>query len=378
MGVAEAQKAVEKAKLAYSANADDKALKKALKAAKVELAVQIAAEAAAEPAGAKSSKKRKEVEVVARTPEETKKLRKEKKAKKAKRSEEEKKAAMNLDNLRTVLSNAKTAYKADKTIENKQKVKAAKKAVKAADLEAKTNASASTDAAAPAPPPPLVDSSDLEALSALKSNKTAATADQSKGPDNPPCNRVFVGNLSWDVNDELIKAFFADCGTVTAIAWIEDKNTQRFKGCGVLDFDSVESATKAVAKHQEMFMERAVVVQFSKPATKSTGGVSIDEKQKRFVDLPLSPKPEGCLTCFLGNLSYNIEESDVLKLAKDCGVEAVKVRWVMNKETGDFKGCGFVDFATTEDVDKFVANRGALLAGRPVRIDYAGAPPTRQ
>jgi nucleolin len=43
-----------------------------------------------------------------------------------------------------------------------------------------------------------------------------------------------------------------------------------------------------------------------------------------------------------------------------------------NRETGEFKGCGFIEFWETGPVDKVVLKNGEDLLGRQVRIDYAG------
>jgi len=237
-------------------------------------------------------------------------------------------------------------------------------------------AAPSTPASAPAPTP----STDI--LAGLKSNKNQ---DATEGTDKKrgalyeePCNRVFVANLSWDVDDDAIKQFFATCGKITKIAWIEDKETKRFKGCGVLDFETIEEAQKAMAKNSEELLGRPIAIQYSRAQAEKQGSDKprgtrnppVDEKQARFLATPLAPKPEGCLTCFVGNLSFLIEEDDVRTMAEDCG-EITSIRWVYSKDTGDFKGCGFIDFASTDGVDKFIAKRGSILKGRPIRIDYS-------
>lgn len=357
----EAQKAVEQAQAAFSAN-PDKPQKKVLKAAKAALAAEEAKQAS------QSSKKRKGEEASV-APTETPK-----KSKKAKKSKAEKDVGQMIDTLTTAIANARTAYKADKTKDNKKKVKEAKAAL--AEFQA-ANAPAVVVAAPAAPPAPS------DVLAGLKSNKSQATtesADEKKRAPmyEEPCNRVFVANLSWDVDDDAIKGFFEDCGTITKINWVEDKTTKRFKGCGVLDFDSLEAAQKAVAKNDQLFMDRKIVVQYSRAQAqghdnskpRGTGNPPIDEKQQKFLAAPLAPKPEGCVTCFVGNLSFAIEEDDVRQFAEDCG-EVTNVRWVYHKDSGEFKGCGFVEFADTEAVDKFVAKRGTILKGRPVRIDYS-------
>ena len=54
-----------------------------------------------------------------------------------------------------------------------------------------------------------------------------------------------VGNLSWTITEDALKAAFSDCGEITRIKWIERDG--EFKGTGFVDFETVEAATKAVA-----------------------------------------------------------------------------------------------------------------------------------
>jgi nucleolin len=49
----------------------------------------------------------------------------------------------------------------------------------------------------------------------------------------------------------------------------------------------------------------------------------------------------------------------------------VQVRWLTDKDTGDFRGCGFIEFATPADADKAVTLHGKELKGRAVKIDWA-------
>jgi len=398
MGVKEAQKAVDQAQAAYSAN-KDKALKKALKAAKAVLAdeeakQQAAAQTkkrkveetpvAAEPV--KAPKKKKAVEETPAAPEPVKTPKKKKaeavpevpeqKEEKHKKRKKEKGLKVDITALREAVKSAKAVYKADKTIDNKAKLKAAKAAVKAAEALVAEWAAPATPAAppvpAPAAPPATPDTSVLAGLKSNAKKKEGAAPPTPKGQNNnDKCNRVFVGNLPFTVDDDAIKKVFKDCGTITNISWIEDKATKRFKGCGVMEFDSVESAEKAVALDQQELLGRQLNIQYSTPRGDNAAG-DPNKKQSSFVDAPLSEKPEGCTTCFVGNLSFAIEEDDIRTFAEDCG-EIKAIRWVHNKDTGDFKGCGFVEFHDSSAADKFIAKKGTNLKGRPIRIDWSSS-----
>ena len=51
--------------------------------------------------------------------------------------------------------------------------------------------------------------------------------------------------------------------------------------------------------------------------------------------------------------------------------EPTDIRWLTHMDSGQFKGCGFVQFATVEDADAVVAHNGEDILRRSTRIDYA-------
>lgn len=172
-----------------------------------------------------------------------------------------------------------------------------------------------------------------------------------------------MGNLDFNMTEEFIKEFFKDCGTLTDVFWLEDKETGKFFGKGFVTFETVDQARKAFAKKDEDCMGRPILIDYARPREKKGGGGAREPR-------PLSERPEGCTTVFLGNLDFNIEEGDVKTFAKDCG-EIKSIRWLTDRDTGDFKGCGFCEFASSDAVDKFIKLNGQKLNGRDIRIDYA-------
>jgi len=83
-----------------------------------------------------------------------------------------------------------------------------------------------------------------------------------------------------------------------------------------------------------------------------------------------SAKPDGCLTVFVGNLSFNVDEETLREAFKDCG-EITSIRFVEDKATGEFKGFGYIEFASTESTDAAIKMSGTDILGRAVRVDYA-------
>ena len=64
-----------------------------------------------------------------------------------------------------------------------------------------------------------------------------------------PSESVFLGNLSWTLTEEPLRSFFEGCGGINRIKWIEKDG--QWTGKCIVEFDSVETATKAVAKNGE-------------------------------------------------------------------------------------------------------------------------------
>lgn len=53
----------------------------------------------------------------------------------------------------------------------------------------------------------------------------------------------------------------------------------------------------------------------------------------------------------------------MVKFFEDCG-EMVGLRWLTHKDSGQFKGCGYAEFATTEAADQAILKDGQMLLGR--------------
>ena len=48
--------------------------------------------------------------------------------------------------------------------------------------------------------------------------------------------KVYMGNLSWHIDDESLKRAFVDIGEIKSIVWMEEKLTKKFLGAGVVEF----------------------------------------------------------------------------------------------------------------------------------------------
>jgi len=59
--------------------------------------------------------------------------------------------------------------------------------------------------------------------------------------------KIYVGNLSFDTNDDQLNQIFTPFGTVTSARVIKDKFTDRSRGFGFVEMDNNEEADKAIA-----------------------------------------------------------------------------------------------------------------------------------
>lgn len=59
-------------------------------------------------------------------------------------------------------------------------------------------------------------------------------------------NKLFVGSLSYSVNDDQLADAFKDAGTVVSAKVIMDRDTGRSKGFGFVEMSSDEEAQNAI------------------------------------------------------------------------------------------------------------------------------------
>ncbi len=58
--------------------------------------------------------------------------------------------------------------------------------------------------------------------------------------------RLFVGGLPWAVDDRQLIEHFSSIGEVVSATVIRDRETQRSRGFGFVEYNSEEDASKAV------------------------------------------------------------------------------------------------------------------------------------
>jgi RNA recognition motif-containing protein len=86
-------------------------------------------------------------------------------------------------------------------------------------------------------------------------------------------NKLFVGNLSFNVTENDLNDAFAAHGTVTETNLMMDRSTGRPRGFGFVTMSTAEEAQKAIdALNGKELDGRALTVNVARPREESSGG----------------------------------------------------------------------------------------------------------
>lgn len=78
--------------------------------------------------------------------------------------------------------------------------------------------------------------------------------------------KLFVGSLPWAIDDQGLEDLFKDFGTVTSAKVIVDRETNRSKGFGFVEFDDDDAAKAAIDKLNGTDVQgRSIVVNEARP-----------------------------------------------------------------------------------------------------------------
>lgn len=213
------------------------------------------------------------------------------------------------------------------------------------------------------------DSSDEEEKDSKKrsADEEAAPVKKQKVEDAGEPATVFVGRLSWSIDDEWLKREFEPLGGVIGARVIFDRASGKSRGYGYVDFDSKAGAEKALREYQGREIDgRPVNLDISTGKQHSTSNPGA-ERAKKFGDTPSTPSD----TLFLGNLSFNANRDGLFETFSAYG-SVISVRIPTHPDTEQPKGFGYVQFSSVDEAKAALeALNGEHLEGRPVRLDYS-------
>ncbi|KAF3790952.1 ribonucleoprotein [Nymphaea thermarum] len=133
----------------------------------------------------------------------------------------------------------------------------------------------------------------IQPYRATRAEKTDFTPERVEG-----YNRIYMGNLSWDVTEEDIRKLLSDC-KIKAIRFGTNKDTDEFLGYAHVDFADDVSLGMALTLDQQMVCDRPVKIRCAAPKK----GAEI-KKDSGSVPSKASKKRRTCYTCGIpGHLS---------------------------------------------------------------------------
>jgi RNA recognition motif-containing protein len=78
-------------------------------------------------------------------------------------------------------------------------------------------------------------------------------------------NKLYVGNLPYNITQEQLKEIFEKFGEVVEVIIITDKFSGRSKGFGFVTFVDEKAAEEALKMNEEEIMGRKIVVNIARP-----------------------------------------------------------------------------------------------------------------
>ncbi|CDZ98778.1 Nuclear localization sequence binding protein [Phaffia rhodozyma] len=283
----------------------------------------------------------------------------------AKKSAQDKSAAAAATVPKTEKSKAvkKEATPPDESSEEESKAESSdEEEGKAAQVKAATKTTKAEDPAAGKR------KADEESAPAAKKTKAEAPASAATtGSDNPPSQTLWIGNLSWKLDNAGLEAYFKPHGNVVSVRLQTDRETGRSRGIGYVEFTDQESAQKVydLAKKEAFVIDgRDVKVDFA-----TQRGANPDSRAKAFGDKISDPSA----TLWVGNLAFSMGEDDLWEAFGEHGA-VTNIRMPTDRDTGAAKGFAYVQFGSEKDATAALqAINGKDLQGRRCRIDYAPA-----
>jgi nucleolin len=174
---------------------------------------------------------------------------------------------------------------------------------------------------------------------------------------------LFVGQLSWNVDNDWLSSEFADAGEVISARVQMDRQSGRSRGFGYVEFATAAAAKSALEKFQGKEIDgRAIKLDLSTPRQPNPAA-----RAKQFGDVASEPSR----TLFVGNISWNTTEDILWEHFGQYG-EVSSVRIPTDRESGKPKGFGYVEYSDIESAKKgYEGASGSEIDGRNIRLDYS-------
>ena len=193
-----------------------------------------------------------------------------------------------------------------------------------------------------------------------------------------PSNNLYIGNLFFDVTEDMLGRELEKAGTVISAKiimdgrglskgyvhqhrvnrWLLAKNVSH--SFGYVEFATKEEAGRAIEMfNQQTFQGRRVSVQYT-GARPGKRGITGD-----------TAKGDPTKTLFIGNMAFEMSDQDLNDLFRTIE-NVIDVRVAIDRRTGQPRGFAHADFVDIKSAEKAMAVlKDKEVMGRRLRIDYS-------
>ena len=209
------------------------------------------------------------------------------------------------------------------------------------------------------------------------SKKRKAEADAASGPTkkvkhegefSAPSNVLFVGGLSWNIDEDWLSREFEDCSPVS-VRVITHADTGRSKGFAYVEFADTDAAIEALNKKHGVEVDgRALRCDFSSPRQpKENNGERTNNRAQQYGDKKSTPSA----TLFCGNLSFDTTQDSLTGYFSEFGT-INGIRIPTDRDTGAPKGYGYIEFGSIDEAQTALDSmNGQDVDGRNIRLDFS-------
>lgn len=220
------------------------------------------------------------------------------------------------------------------------------------------------------------------AAAAEGSEETTDTPAQSTEQDHR-FRRVYVGNLAWSVSWQDLKDYMKSTGFEVNRSNIMMTPDGRSKGCGIVEFATVEGAQKAVETLNDTELSgRQIFVREDREDRGGNSGQRTQYGQNRGGSTQQASSGESKSSrVYVGNLSWDVAWQDLKDHMRQAG-EVVHAE-VISESNGRSKGCGIVEYSTAEEAQEAISTltdteiKGRMIFVREDRETSGGGGPGR-
>jgi len=203
---------------------------------------------------------------------------------------------------------------------------------------------------------------------------------------------IFVGDLSNEVNDEVLLQAFSAFGNVSEARVMWDMKTGRSRGYGFVAFRDRGEAEKALSsmdgewlgsraircnwanqKGQPSFSQQQAMVQMGMTPTTPYGHHTFPTQGAQSYEMVVNQTPQWQTTCYVGNLTPYTTQNDLVPLFQNFG-------YVTETRFQSDRGFAFIKMDTHENAANAICQlSGYNVNGRPLKCSWGkDRPPTGQ